>query len=110
MEHRNACGEWIKSDPEPEGLRVTSQAGANLIELHMRDLQMTEGTRLARALACAPAREPPPGDGCMAMPKHPFGRRDVQSFCQCGSARAPPGVTAFSIDTAAYAGVLLHFV
>ncbi len=43
LEHRNAFGERIKGHSEPQHLRVAPQARAHLIQLDVRNPQVTEG-------------------------------------------------------------------
>ena len=79
LNHWNAFRQRVKGHPQPEDLRSAAQSRVDLIQLHMRNLELAEGA-LVQDLRMRPSPQEPARDGRMPQPKDAFGRRPIQPF------------------------------
>ena len=59
LEHRQKLGAGIDGQPEPQNLLGAAQPGAQLVQLHVRQVQLAEETLVQGVRVTSCTREPP---------------------------------------------------
>ena len=73
MEHRNDFGDRVNGEPQPQALSSAAQSSADLIQLHMRQMQGTKGA-VVQCSTVRPCSHEPRRDGGLAVTEHACGR------------------------------------
>jgi hypothetical protein len=82
MQHRSQLADRINRPPQPQRVHAAPQAGADLVELDMQQVQVPEGAVVQRRTV--PTRTcQPGGDGCGAVAKNPHGGGHREPFGEC---------------------------
>ena len=81
LQQRNNFGEGSERDPQPQPVRPAQQPRAQLVEVHVREMQPLKGAIVQRC-AVFPRSHQPSRDGRVPMPEHPHGRGDIHPLRQ----------------------------
>jgi hypothetical protein len=81
MQHGDNFAERIKGEREPEPRHAAPQPTAQLVQLHMWQIEVRKEALVQRCAVPSGTCEPG-GDGRMPMPEHAHGRADIQAFGQ----------------------------
>jgi hypothetical protein len=73
MEHWNDFGDRVNGEPQPQAMSSTAQPSADLIQLHMRQMEGAKGAIVQRG-AVRPCPHEPGRDGGLAVTEHARGR------------------------------------
>ncbi len=79
MQDWDDFGERVNGQPQPEGVCTAPQPRANLVQLHVRQLEIPEDALVEGCAMLSCPREPG-GDRGGAMAEHPYRRRDIKPF------------------------------
>jgi hypothetical protein len=72
-------GERVNGQPQPEGVCLAAQPRANLVQLHVRQLEMMEPALVEGCAMLTGPREPSRDRGG-TMAEHSYRRRDIKPF------------------------------
>jgi hypothetical protein len=81
MQYRNEFGDHLDRQPHPQDLCLSAEPGADLVLVDVRQLKILEEVVVHCGAVLAGPREPG-GDRGLAMPEHPYGSGDIESFRQ----------------------------
>ena len=81
LKHRQNFRAGINRQPEPQHLLGAAQPGAQLVQLHVREMEMAEAA-LVQGVRVLTRTGQPVGDGGLSKAEDPFSGRWVQSFGQ----------------------------
>ena len=82
MQDWDDFGEWVNGQPQPERVCTAPQPCANLVQLHVRQLEMMEPALMEGCAMLAGPCEPSRDRGG-AMAEHPYRRREREPFSTC---------------------------